>query len=233
MHSVWSDGAESIESLIQGCLARGYTYCGITDHSYGLPIARGMSMEAVDRQHREIDRLNRLYDGRFRVVKSIEANIRADGSLDLSADEVRRFELVLASPHSQLRTAVDQTPRLLAIIDTPGIHILGHPRGRMFDSRPGLAADWDAVFAAAARASVAVEIDGDRSRQDLDWTLARQALRAGCLLALDSDAHGSSELEMATWAVAHARLAGAPPDRVINTWTVDRLLTWAARQTAT
>ena len=232
MHSTWSDGSESLEAMIEGCLARGYSYCAITDHSYGLPIAGGVSMDNLRRQQTEIDALNQQYAGRFRMVKGIEANIRADGSVDMTADELRLLELVVASPHSALRTSADQTPRMIAAVRHPGVHILGHPRGRMFSSRPGVSADWDAVFAAAADSGVAVEIDGDPSRQDIDFELARGAVRAGCYIALDSDAHSSRELEYAETAVAHARLAGVPKRLVINTWPIDKLMEWAAARSA-
>jgi histidinol phosphatase-like PHP family hydrolase len=228
MHSTWSDGTESLEQLIEGCLARGYTYCAITDHSYGLPIARGVSMVSLQAQHREIDALNRKYRDRFRLLKGIEANIRADGTVDMTEDELATLELVVAAPHSGLRGDADQTSRMVAAVRQRGVHILGHPRGRKFSSRPGVSADWDAVFAAAAQSGVAIEIDGDPSRQDIDFELARRAVDAGCLFALDSDAHSSVELEYAETAVAHARLAGVPKSRVINTWPVERLIKWAA-----
>jgi putative hydrolase len=96
----------------------------------------------------------------------------------------------------------------------------------MYGSRPGIAADWNAVFAAAARANVAIEIDGDPARQDVDYDLARLAVAAGCLFALDSDAHGASDFAYAETAIAHARLAHVPVDRVINCWPLERLLEW-------
>jgi histidinol phosphatase-like PHP family hydrolase len=107
------------------------------------------------------------------------------------------------------------------------VHILGHPRGRMYGSRPGVAADWRAVFAAAAEAGVASEIDGDPARQDVDYLLAADAVDAGCLFALDSDAHGPRDWRSVETAMAHARLAGVPRDRIINTWPLDKLLDWA------
>jgi histidinol phosphatase-like PHP family hydrolase len=115
-----------------------------------------------------------------------------------------------------------------AAVSADGVHILGHPRGRMFGSRPGVAADWDRVFDAAAKSGVAIEIDGDPKRQDIDFELARRAVSAGCYIALDSDAHSAPELRYAETAVAHARLGGVPKDRVINTWPLKRLLDWAA-----
>jgi histidinol phosphatase-like PHP family hydrolase len=228
MHSQWSDGTETLEAIVEGCLARGYAYCAVTDHSYGLPIASGVSMADLARQHVEINALNRRYKGRFRMLKGIEANILADGSLDMTPRELQKMELVVAAPHSKLRTLDDQTPRMLGAVSLPGVHILGHPRGRMFGSRPGVTADWDRVFAAAARTGVAVEIDGDPSRQDVDFELAKRALAAGCLFALDSDAHSVAELRYADTAIAHARLAGIPRERIVNCWDLDKLLAWAA-----
>jgi histidinol phosphatase-like PHP family hydrolase len=228
MHSTWSDGSQTLADIIEGGLARGYEYCAVTDHSYGLKIAGGISMADVAAQRKEIDRLNDNYRGRFRLLQGIEANIRADGSVDMESSELRQIEIVVAAPHSALRIAADQTARMVAVVNTPGVNVLGHPRGRMYGSRPGVTADWTAVFKAATRANVAIEIDGDPARQDVDHSLARRAVRAGCVFALDSDAHSTPELAYAETAIAHARLAGVPADRVINTWPVDRLLEWAA-----
>jgi putative hydrolase len=227
MHSTWSDGGEPIATLARGCQARGYEYCAVTDHSYGLPIAGGVSMANIARQHKEIDRLNARLDGQFRVIKGIEANILANGDLDIQPDERREFEIIVAAPHSKLRLAEDQTARMVAAVKTTGAHILGHPRGRVYSSRAGVQADWPTVFEAAADAGVAIEIDGDPSRQDLDHTLAAAAKRAGCLFALDSDAHGTGDLWFTEIARAHAFLAGISAARIINTWPVEQLLDWA------
>jgi histidinol phosphatase-like PHP family hydrolase len=226
MHSEWSDGSPTLAEIADACLARGYTHAAVTDHSHGLKIAGGMSMAEASAQHDAIDRLNERYEGRFRLIKGIEANIGADGQLDLSPEEAACFELVLAAPHSKLRRGEDQTARLLTAVATPGVHVLAHPRGRITGSRAGVVADWDAVFAGAVEHGVAVEIDGDPSRQDLDFTMASRALAAGCLFALDSDAHTTSQLAYSETAIAHARLAGIPPERIINCWTTDRLLAW-------
>ncbi len=229
MHSVWSDGAQSLEDIVDAGVRRGYEYCAVTDHSYGLRIARGVSMEDVAIQQRDIDRINRE-NRRLRLIKGVEANIRTDGSVDLTPDETKEFELVVAAAHSVLRSPNEQTERMLRAIATPGVHILGHPRGRMYGSRPGVRADWDTVFAAAARANVAIEIDGDPARQDIDFDLAPRALQAGCLFTLNSDAHATDELRYAETAIAHARLAGVPPERVINSWPLERLLAWLANR---
>ena len=228
MHSVWSDGSQTLEDIIKTGIARKYDFCAITDHSYGLPIARGVSMVRLAEQHREIDELNRRYAGRFRLLKGIEANIRADGTIDMEPHELGQLELVVAAPHSALRSAADQTSRMVKAVKARGVHILGHPRGRKDGSRPGVTARWDQVFEAAAASKVAIEIDGDPSRQDVDFHLARSAIRAGCLFALDSDAHATRELQYAETAIAHARLAGMPRDRIVNCWPLKRLLAWLA-----
>lgn len=228
MHSVWSDGGETLAAMAAAAMQRGYRCCGISDHSHGLRIAGGLTMADLERQHGEIDAINHDLRGRFRMLKGVEANIMADGSIDLSAGELARMEVVVAAPHSTLRSANDQTGRMVTAVRTPGVHILGHPRGRMYGSRAGVAADWDEVFGAAVRANVAIEIDGDPMRQDIDHDLAHGALQAGCLFALDSDAHSGSQLSYAETAIAHARLAGIPADRVINCWELDRLLDWLA-----
>jgi histidinol phosphatase-like PHP family hydrolase len=232
MHSSWSDGSERIETMARACMELGHSCMGMTDHSYGLPIARGMSMDDVVKQQREIERINNRHAGRFRVFRGIEANILADGSLDLRAEERTGFEFIVASPHSLLRRSDDQTARMLAAVREPGVTILGHPRGRIYNSRAGVVADWPRVFADAAKRHVAIEIDGNWHRQDVDYVLAAAALDAGCLFALDSDAHSIGELRFTDYSIAHARLAGVPADRVINTWSDERLLEWMEERRA-
>ena len=228
MHSTWSDGVESIASLASAASALGWTRIGVTDHSYGLPIAGGMSMDAARRQHHEIDALNEELAGRVRVYKGVEANVLADGSLDLQEAERGIFEYVIASPHSLLRRDTDQTARMLGAVRQRGVAILGHPQGRMYNSRPGVSADWERVFEEAARRGVAIELDGNWHRQDIDYELAARALQAGCLFALDSDAHSLPELPFTDYAIAHARLARIPADRVVNCWEERRFDEWLA-----
>ncbi len=224
MHSEWSDGAPSVQQIAEACLARGYRYAAVTDHSHGLKIAGGMSMAEAAEQRVAIERVNAHYGSAFRLLQGIEANIGTTGELDLSDEEAAAFELVLAAPHSRLRKDDDQTARMLRAIQHPSVRILAHPRGRITGSRPGVSADWDAVFAAAAQRGVAIEIDGDPARQDLDHVLARRAYEAGCVIALDSDAHTVGQLAYAETALAHARLAAIPPDRIVNCWPLERLL---------
>jgi len=226
MHSEWSDGSPTVREIADACLQRGYHYAAVTDHSYGLKIAGGMSMAEAAQQRRAIDDVNASHGNQFRLLQGIEANIDAAGQLDLSDAEATTFDVVLAAPHAQLRKDNDQTNRMLAAIAHPAVRILAHPRGRMTGSRAGVIANWDAVFASAALRGVAIEIDGDPARQDLDHTLASRALEAGCMFALDSDAHTTAQLSYAETALAHARLAGIPAERIVNCWPLDRLLAW-------
>lgn len=172
--------------------------------------------------------------GQFDAWQSVQtaagnrSQYRAAGRLDLSDHEAATFDVVLAAPHSRLRRAEDQTDRLLTAIAQPSVRILAHPRGRITGSRAGVVADWDAVFASAARRGVAIEIDGDPARQDLDYSLACRALGAGCLFALDSDPHTVGQLSYAEIALAHARLASIPASRIINCWPLEQLLVWLA-----
>jgi histidinol phosphatase-like PHP family hydrolase len=226
MHSTYSDGSQTVDEIAGHARRAGYEYAAITDHSYGLPIAGGVSMERLAEQHRAIEGINEEDPNGPRLLKGIEANILADGRVDMESHELRLLDLVVAAPHSVLRTTRDQTSRMMTAVATPGVHIIGHPRGRMYGSRPGVAANWREVFLAAADRQVAVEIDGDPSRQDLDYTVAAEALECGCLFALDSDAHGSADWTFVDTALAHARLARIPPDRIVNCWPLPRLLAW-------
>jgi histidinol phosphatase-like PHP family hydrolase len=229
MHSEWSDGKPTVQEIAQACLQRGYQYAAVTDHSYGLKIAGGMSMAEAAQQRRAIDEVNVRHGNQFRLLQGIEANIDTAGHLDLADEEAAIFDVVLAAPHSRLRKDEDQTDRMLAAVAHPAVRILAHPRGRITGSRAGVIAHWDAVFASAAHRGVAIEIDGDPARQDIDHTLASRAFDIGCIFALDSDAHTTTQLSYAETALAHARLASIPAERIVNCWPLDRLLAWLSR----
>src|ERR1700704_5806263 len=154
MHSTWSDGSQTLADIVEAGINLGYQLCAVTDHSYRLKIAGGVSMAELAEQHQEIDAPNRKHRRVFRLLKGIEANIRSDGSIDMERHELAQLEIVVAAPHSALRSPVDQTARMVAAVSAPGVHILGHPRGRKIGSRPGVSADWDRVFEAAVKSRV-------------------------------------------------------------------------------
>ena len=220
----WSDGSPTVQDIADACLERGYQYAAVTDHSYGLKIAGGMSMAEAVQQRKAIDDVNVRCGKQFRLLQGIEANIDAAGQLDLTDDEAVTFDVVLAAPHSRLRRREDQTDRMLAAVAHQAVRILAHPRGRITGSRAGVIANWDAVFTSAA------ERRGDRNRRrsltaGLDHTLAVERWRRG-VSSHSTAMRTPPRSSVAETALAHARLAGIPAERIVNCWPLDRLLAW-------
>jgi histidinol phosphatase-like PHP family hydrolase len=230
MHTTWSDGAASIAAMAEAGRARGYEYIAITDHSQGLKIAGGMDEVRLSTQLKEIEQVNKGFsssNSEFRVLSSIEMNLNPNGAGDMSPDSLGTLDVVLGSFHSALRRKEDQTDRYLAALNNPGIHILGHPRGRIYNFRVGLRADWAKVFEVAAALDKAVEIDGFPDRQDLDIDLLRWARAAGVRVSLGTDAHRPEQLTFMEFALAAAIEAEIPRERILNFMSLEDLLAWA------
>jgi histidinol phosphatase-like PHP family hydrolase len=231
MHTLWSDGVDSIEDMAKAGAERGYAYISITDHAKGLKIAGGINEEQLATQASEISQVNDAMAATaqpIRVLRSTELNLSPTGSGDMDEQALARLDLVLGCFHSSLRKKDDQTDRYLAALRNPVIHILGHPRGRIYNFRLGLTADWRRVFDLAAELDKAVEIDCYPDRQDLSGDLVRLAAKAGCRISLGTDAHGASQLGFINLGLASALKAGIKADRVLNFMTAEQLLTWAA-----
>ena len=231
MHTLWSDGSGSIQDMAESARARGYSYIAITDHSKGLKIAGGIDEEQLAKQGEEIAAINesmRRNAGGFRVLRSVELNLSPTGGGDMDRAALDQLDLVLGCFHSALRRKEDQTERYLAALHNPSIHILGHPRGRIYNFRLGLSADWARVFALAAELDKAVEIDCYPDRQDLSIDLLAIAKKEGCLISMGTDSHGPSQLEFIELGVAAALRAKLDPKRILNYMPTDRLLEWAA-----
>jgi histidinol phosphatase-like PHP family hydrolase len=227
MHTVWRDGAASIARMAEAAQARGYKYIAITDHSQGLKIAGGMDEATLARQLNEIGQINKEFSASnspFRVLSSIEMNLNPSGSGDMPLDSLRTLDVVLGSFHSALRRKEDQTDRYLAALSHPGIHILGHPRGRVYNFRVGLRVDWAKVFDRAAALDKAVEIDGFPDRQDLDVDLLRLARTAGVRISLGTDAHRPEQLTFMEFALAAAIESEIPRERILNFMSIQELL---------
>ncbi len=229
LHTDRSDGRVSLESLHRSLAARGDRYAFLTDHARDCAVAGGLFPDDFAAQRLEVDWLNRRTEGEFTMFLGAEANIDDDGAIDVLPERVPSLHAVVASIHTELRSRRDQTDRLLRAIRTPGVAILGHPRGRLYDVRGGIRANWEGVFAAAAEHGVAVELNGCPERCDLDPKLAALASASGCLFAVSSDAHAHRHLDFLRYAVAVARLAAIPPDRVVNTFSTERLGDWLER----
>jgi histidinol phosphatase-like PHP family hydrolase len=229
MHTTWSDGDASIEEMAEAAVARGYGYIAITDHTKGLKIAGGINEEQLQQQAEEIAAVNaRVGDRALTVLRSAELNINPRGEGDMDARSLRQLDLVLGCFHSSLRTKDDQTPRYLAALRNPDVHILGHPRGRVYNYRLGLTADWPRVFGLAAELDKAVEIDGYPDRQDLNIDLLKLAKKAGCRISLGTDSHGAAQLRFMEYSAAAALIAGIRKDRILNFMSRDELLAWSA-----
>src|SRR5205085_1572464 len=195
MHTSWSDRSGSILDMARAATERGYGYIAITDHSKGLKIAGGIDEKALAEQAREIARINEtMRRSGLTVLRSIEMNLNPRGEGDMDPKSLGRLDLVLGAFHSALRKKDDQTARYLAALRNPTIQILGHPRGRIYNYRRGLVAEWPRVFGVAAELNKAVEIDCYPDRQDLSIDLLRLAKRAGCRISLGTDSHGPLQL---------------------------------------
>lgn len=231
MHSLWSDGSGSIQEMTEAGDALGYEYIAITDHSKGLKIAGGINEEQLAQQAEEIAGVNAGLEaaGRnLRVIRSVELNLSPTGAGDMADESLRQLDLVLGCFHSALRKKEDQTERYIAALRNPAIQILGHPRGRIYNFRLGLSADWARVFAVAAKLDKAVEIDSYPDRQDLSLDLIRLAKKEGCRISIGTDAHGSSQLRFIRFGLAAARQGGIDRRRILNFMSRKELIDWAA-----
>jgi histidinol phosphatase-like PHP family hydrolase len=228
-HTLGSDGTASVRAMAEAAAARGLAYLAITDHSQGLKIAGGMNEAELARQGDEIRALNDELGPRhsgFRILRAVEMNLAPNGAGDLAPAFLAGLDLVLGAFHSRLRTTDDQTDRYLAALDNPSLHVLAHPRGRIFNVRLGLTADWARVFARARDRDRAVEIDAYPDRQDLDVELLRLARESGARISIGSDAHATDQLAALEYGITAARLADIAPERILNCMAVEELIAW-------
>jgi putative hydrolase len=235
MHTTWSDGSGTVQQMAEAAIARNYHYISITDHTKGLKIAGGIDETELLKQWTEIDQINAEFQSqkpRFRILKSVELNLSPTGEGDMDPQILSHLDIVLGSFHSQLRKTDDQTDRYLSALNNPDIQILGHPRGRVYNYRVGLKADWARVFAHAAKLDKAVEIDSFSDRQDLDLELLQIARQEGVRISLSTDAHHPWQLNFMHLGLAAALLAGIKPDRIINFMTAEELMAWVANTRA-
>ena len=230
MHTRWSDGSGTVAEMADAAVNRSYDYIAITDHSKTLKIAGGIDERALKRQGMEIAKVNAALSKsapHVTVLHSIEMNLNPRGEGDMSPGSLRSLDLVLGSFHSALRTTEDQTERYLAALRNPHVHILGHPRGRIYNFRLGLKADWPHVFAEAVRLDKALEIDCYPDRQDLNVALLKVARNHGTRISLGTDAHHAWQLEFIDLGLAAALRAKIPAYRILNFMPILELKGWA------
>ncbi len=230
-HSRYSDGGFGISDLALAAMARGWSYLGISDHSRSALNAHGMTADAVQQQHDEIDAVNATLAGRFRVLKGVEADILPCGTVDFGAPLLDRFDYVIASVHTRFgMSSTQMTDRVLKAMDDPHVTIIGHPTGRLLLTREPYPIDLSAILARAAQVGVAVELNADPHRLDLDWRWCRAARAAGVQVELGPDAHSIAGLDHVALGVSMARKGWLGASDVLNTRGADEVLAYARRR---
>jgi putative hydrolase len=231
-HSNWSDGGSPIEEMVLAANAVGHVYLALTDHSPRLTVANGLSPERLAQQLDVIDGINHsAAAGDVKVLPGIEVDILESGGLDQSTGMLTRLDVVVASVHSKLRADSEtMTMRMVGGVSNRFTNVLGHCTGRLVEGgrgkRPESQFDAEVVFAACAQFDVAVEINSRPERRDPPMRLIAVALEAGCLFSIDTDSHAPGQLDFLDYGCARASEAGVPPERIVNTWPLDRLLEW-------
>ncbi|MFL5658814.1 MAG: DNA polymerase/3'-5' exonuclease PolX [Ktedonobacteraceae bacterium] len=233
VHSTWSDGQNTIREMAEACIARGFMYLGITDHSKAAAYAGGLSEDSLRRQQEEIDRLNEEYAGRLRILKGTECDILKDGALDYTDEVLASLDFVVASIHSNFNLSPEeQTRRMLRAISNPYVNIIGHPTGRILLGRAGYSLDMEAVVDAAAAQGVSIEINASPLRLDLDWRLVRRARDKGMKIPIDPDAHTLDGLDDMRYGIGIARKGWLSAREVVNTMKTEALLKFFKEQRA-
>ncbi|RMI03621.1 MAG: DNA polymerase/3'-5' exonuclease PolX [Calditrichaeota bacterium] len=230
VHTHWSDGVHSVEEMARACQEMGYEYLVISDHSKAAGYANGLNEERVQQQQAEIEAVNARLKG-FRILKSIECDILGDGRLDFSDEVLASFDLVIASVHSRLNmTEEEATRRILRAMENPYVTILGHPTGRLLLKREGYPLDMEAVIEAAARLGVAIEINANPRRLDLDWRYCKYAVERGVMLAINPDAHRIEGLKDMQYGIGIARKGWVTREHVLNARSAEEVLAFARRR---
>ncbi len=215
-HSTWSDGLHSIEDMAKVCIASGLVYFGISDHSRSAVYANGLSPERVIQQQLEIDKLN-VKLSPFKIFKGIESDILADGSLDFPDEILKTFDFIVASIHSQTNMDEEKaTARLIRAIENPYTSILGHPTGRLLLMRRGYPINHRKVIDACAANGVAIEMNSNPYRLDIDWSWIPYCLEKDVMISINPDAHKVSGIQDMEWGIAAARKGGLVAAMTLN-----------------
>ena len=229
-HTSYSDGSNTVEEIAAACREAGYEWVGITDHSQAAAYAGGLSPDDLLRQADEIDAANAKLSG-IRVLKGVEADILATGGIDYDATVLERLDFVIGSIHSRFSMSeTEMTARMLSAMDNPYLTIIGHPTGRLLLSRDPYPITMDRIFEKAASSGVAIEINADPHRLDLDWRLLRQARDAGVAISIGADAHSLAGLKNVDSGLGIARKGWLTRADVVNCLSVEGFLAHARRR---
>ncbi|MDI3322056.1 helix-hairpin-helix domain-containing protein [Pinibacter soli] len=219
-HSNWSDGVNTVEEMAKACIAQGYEYLVISDHSKTAAYAKGLQEDRVREQHLYIDELNaKLHP--FKIFKSIESDILNDGSLDYSNEVLATFDLVIGSVHQNLSMPEDKAMmRLLSAIRNPYTTILGHMTGRLLLSRKGYPVDHKEIIKACVENNVVIELNAHPSRLDIDWCFIDDAIAQGALISINPDAHSIDGFHDVKYGVLAAQKGGLTREKNLSSFSL-------------
>jgi len=224
IHSNWSDGAHSLEEIIDIAYRRGYEYIAVTDHSKSLGIAGGLDEKRVFKQIKEIKKIEKKYKN-FRILCGIELDIKSDGSLDLDPEVLKGLDIVIGAIHSGFKQSREKiTGRIISAIRTGLIDILAHPTGRLMGVREGYEIDWDRLFEIAGKYKTALEVNSHYLRLDLNDINTRRGKEKGVLISINTDTHLQEQFDMIKYGVSVARRGWLEKKDVINTWSYSKLI---------
>ena len=235
-HTTASDGAHTLREMCDAARARGLSYFGVCDHSRSLQIAHGLSVEALAEQRRDVDALSAAYAAEgvaFRVFAGSEVDILSDGAMDYPDDVLDGLDLVVASVHTGFSMTEDEaTARVVRAVSHPSVDVLGHPTGRLLLRREGYPLDHATVLDACAEHGVAVELNANPWRLDVDWRFVRAARERGVLVSINPDAHAVDGLDDVRWGVASAQKGGLTPEGSLTSLDADGLEAWLRKRRA-
>ncbi|QDP40808.1 DNA polymerase/3'-5' exonuclease PolX [Radiobacillus deserti] len=229
MHTTWSDGAQSVEEMVQSAREIGYEFIAITDHSKFLRVANGLDEARLRKQREEIHRLNEKYSD-IHIFAGVEMDILPDGTLDFSDDFLRELDYVIGAIHSSFNQSEEQIMnRLRTAIENPYVNVIAHPTGRVIGRRPGYAANVEALIKGAAETGTVLELNANPNRFDLSAEWVKRAQEAGVHIAINTDAHNYRTLKFMELGVGVARKGWLRKENVINTWKKEDLMKFFSR----
>ena len=225
VHSDWTDGTYSIEKMAEAAIKEGLGYIAITDHTKRLAMTHGLDEKMIKKQWVEIDRLNKKFGGKFKILKGTECDILKDGSMDLSDEILKKCDIVGASVHSLFNLfKKDQTERIKRAMSNPNVDIICHPTGRVLNKREGYQVDIDEIIMHAKKTSTVLEINSFPDRLDLKDEHVRKCVGVGVKMAISSDGHSTEHFKYLEYGIAQARRGWATKRDIINVWDLDKML---------
>ncbi|MBC5637527.1 DNA polymerase/3'-5' exonuclease PolX [Ornithinibacillus sp. BX22] len=229
MHTTWSDGAQTLEEMVNQARSYGYDYIAITDHSKNLRVANGLNEERLRSQREEIAKLNEKYTD-IHIFAGVEMDILTDGSLDFSDDFLKEMDYVIAAIHSSFSQSEELImKRLFTALENPYVSLIAHPTGRLIGRRDGYKVKLDKLIERAKETNTALEINANPNRLDISAEWARAAQDAGVKIAINTDAHNYTMLEHMKYGVGVARKGWLKKDTVLNSWSKEKLMAYFNR----